>query len=371
MKTLRILTLGLVAGALIAVTGTSMVAAQSAADFYKGRTVTLLIGSGAGGGFDTYGRTLARHMGRHISGKPRILVKNMPGAAGLINANHLYNVAAKDGSVFSATFNTVFMLPLYGVKRAKFDASKFNFIGSTARQTGTCVTWHKSKANSLDKAKGRQIVLGSTGPSSTTTIFPQIFNSILGTKFKVIVGYRTSSLRLALERGEIEGICGMSWQTHKASRPHWIRDHKLNVLAQMGMQKNPEIANVPLVLDMLKKPEDKKVFRMIITPQEFGRPYVAPPGVPAERIAALRAAFMATMKDKKFLADAKKMKMDVDPLDHKTIEKLLAEVYGSSQEVITRATYFALGAGRYKLTKCRSFTDAKNCRKKKKKKKKK
>ncbi len=319
--------------------------AQPAAEFYSHNALTISVGSGAGGGYDVYARLFARYYANHIPGHPSIVVKNQPGAGGLTNMNYMNHTAPHDGSEIAATFNTVLFLPLYGDPGAQFDPRKFNWIGSIGKQQATCVTWHTVPIKSLDDAKKQQVLVGSTGRNSTPAIFPRILNALFGTKFKIISGYSTTEMRLALEKGEVQGICGLAWQTLQSSSPAWIANHDLNVLLQMGLVKDKDLtASVPLALDLLSKPEDKAFFRLAVLPGEFGRPFVAPPGVPADRVEALRKAFDETMKDPAFVADATKAKMIIDPLTGAQILDLVNEAYAAPNDIRDRVAKYFLPA---------------------------
>ena len=320
-----------------AVVWSAPAAAQSVADFYKGANVTMLIGSGAGGGYDTYSRVLARHMGRHIPGEPHIVPKNMPGGGSIKATNFLYNVAPKDGLVFAAIFNTIPLLPLVGTAGVKFDVRRLGWLGSIGKHQNICATWHASPIKTFEQAKTRQVVVAATGASGNAAVYPTIFNEVLGTKFKVVTGYKASEARLAVTRGEADGICGMSYQTLLASDPAWIRDRRITILAQIGLEPHPALPGVPMALDMMKNEADRNVLTFLMVPQEMGRPYVAPPDLPAARIAALRSAFMATMKDPAFIADAEKVRMKIEPIDHAAMDALVARLYAMPQETVARA----------------------------------
>jgi len=312
--------------------------AQSVSGFYKGSTVTMLVGSGAGGGYDTYSRVLARYMERHIPGKPNIIVKNMQGGGSIKAANYLYHVAPKDGSVFAAVFNTLPLQPLVGRKGLKFDILKFNWIGSIGKHQNICATWAAGPIKSFDQAKSRQVVVAATGASGNAAVYPKIFNEVLGTKFKIVTGYKASGARLAVTRGEADGICGMSYQTLLASNPAWIMEKKINILAQIGLHPHPALKGVPMVLDMVKKPADRDMLTFLMIPQEMGRPYLAPPGVPKARLAALRGAFMATMTDPAFLKDAERTRLKVEPIDHVEMEALIKRLNAMPKATMARAT---------------------------------
>lgn len=315
--------------------------AQTVEEFYKRTPISLYVASGAGGGFDTYARIFAPHFRRHIPGAPSIVIKNMPGAAGLTAMNFIQNQAPRDGSAMLASFNTIVLESLYKRANAKFDPRTLGWIGSTGKQTSTCLTWHTSTAKTVEDTRKRDVLVGGTGDGSTPVIYPNLLNAMLGTKFKVIVGYSTPGLRLAVERGEIEGICGIAWETHMASVPHWIIDHKVNFLLQLGLKASSRMPGVPLALDLIPDAEDRAVFELLAIPQEFGRPLVTPPDLPADRLQALRAAFDATVTDAAYIADAERAHQFVDPLSGADIEALVRRAYAAPEAIRARAATYA------------------------------
>ncbi len=312
--------------------------AQSVEQFYRGKQISLLIASGVAGGYDTYARAFARHFSRHLPGEPSVVPKNVPAAGGLTAANTLYSVSAKDGLTIAALTNGVAMDPLFGNPAARFEASKFNWIGSIGKLQNVCATWFQSPIKTVAATREREVVVAAAGATSNTAIVPHVLNTLLGTRFRVIAGYDPGAgLNLALESREVEGICGLSWSTLRASRPDWIREQKLNVILQMAFEKLPELADVPSALDLVTDPASRQVLELILIRQEMGRPYVAPPGVPTDRVAALRAAFDATMKDPEFLAEAQRLQMEIDPLTGAQIAALLAKAYAAPREIVGRA----------------------------------
>ena len=321
--------------------------AQTVEEFYRSKSVTMLVGSGAGGGYDTYARIFARHMSRYIPGNPTIIAKNMPAAAGLAAANTLYTTADKDGSTIAAFTNGSAMEPLFGNASARYDAQKFNWLGSIGKLQNVCATWHRSQIKTIAAARAHEVIVAAAGATSNTAIVPKTLNALVGTKFKVIAGYDTGAgLTLAMERGEAEGICGLSWSTIKASRPHWIADKLLNVIVQMGLTKLPELPDVPSALDLVADVESKQVLKLILIRQEAGRPFAAPPGVPADRLAALRRAFDATLADGEFRADADKAQLEIEPLTAGEIETLLALAYGAPKAIVEKAAALVEPSGR-------------------------
>jgi tripartite-type tricarboxylate transporter receptor subunit TctC len=316
--------------------------ASAVEGFYKGATVSINVGSDAGGGFDLVARVVARHLGQHIPGKPAIIVRNMPGAGGLVNANYLYNAAPRDGTALAAPFNTVFLLPLLGDPAAKFDPREFTWIGSTDKQQGICLTWHTTPFKTFEDLKTREVIAGTTAPNATPATYPFLLNSVLGTKFKIVGGYSTGGVRIALEQGEVDSICGMAIQTHMAVSPQWFEKKLVNVLVQFGLEKHKELPDVPLALDLLKG-DDREVLELILIPHEFGRPFVAPPRIPADRRDALRAAFEAVLKDPAFLADSQKAKQSLDPIRGPQIEALIERAYKASPSSVQRAARILRG----------------------------
>jgi tripartite-type tricarboxylate transporter receptor subunit TctC len=334
---MRKLAYGAAATAVLAVAPVGSGWAQSVADFYKGKTVELLVGYSPGGGYDTYARIIARFMGNHIPGNPTIVVKNMPGAGSLTLTNNLYNAAAKDGTVFGTIARGAPFDPLFGNKAAKFDASKFNWIGSANNEVSVCVSWYTSGVKTIQDVEKKQLVVGGTGPTADTDQFPKVVNGVLGTKFKLITGYPGGNdINLAMERGEVQGRCGWSWSSVIATRKNWLDEKKINVLVQLSLQKHEDLPNVPLIMDLAKTKEQKQILNLVFARQALGRPYVAPPGVPADRVAALRKAFMDTMKDKDFLAAAKKEKLEIGPVSGEGVQQIVQNAYETSPELVKK-----------------------------------
>jgi tripartite-type tricarboxylate transporter receptor subunit TctC len=312
--------------------------AQSVEEFYRGRQITLLIGGGSGGGYDIYYRALGRALGRHIPGQPVIVPRNQPAASGLAAAAALYNSAERDGATLGAFPNNVPMDPLFGSPAARYDALKLNWIGSIGKLENICATWHTSPIKNVRQAMEREVIVAAAAAPTNTAIMPKVLNALIGTRFKPIIGYDPGQgLTMAVERGEAEGICGLSWSTMKAARPHWISNKLLNVIVQMGLEKLRDLPDVPSALDLVTDSTKKEVLRLILIRQEIGRPVAAPPGVPADRLAALRAAFDATMTDPDFLAEAEKLQLEIEPLTAAEIEKLLAGAYATPKPIVREA----------------------------------
>src|SRR5690242_7720432 len=315
--------------------------AQSSADFYKGKNVDLLIGYSVGGGYDVYARLIARHMGKHIPGNPTIVPKNMEGAGSLRLANWLYNVAPKDGSAFGIFGRGTGFDPLLGNKAAQFDATRFNWIGSANNEVSICVAWSSSGVTRFEDLLNRELIVGGTSTSADTDQFPRIVNGVLGTKMKVVTGYPGGNeVGLAMERGEVQGRCGWSWSSVKSTHQKWLDEKKFTVLVQLALDKHPDLPDVPLVVDLAKNDEQRQILRLIFARQVMGRPFVGPPNIPPERVAALRDAFTATMKDKDFLADAEKAKMEINPVSGDRVQALVKEIYSTPPEIVQKAASF-------------------------------
>ncbi len=312
--------------------------AQSAEEFFKGKTLRMLIGYGPGTGDDLYARTLGRHLDRHIPGKPQIVPQNMPGAAGMTMLNHLYNAAPRDGTAIALIRRNLLAEPLFGTDQAKFEADKFTWLGSMSQETALCSTWHTSGVKTLDDAKAREVLVGSTGQASGSYQFPVLLNALFGTKFKPLLGYPDSgSIGLAMERGELQGYCSFTYGAIKSARPQWLSENQINVLAQLTTKKHPDLPKVPLIMDLTGDALAKQAMTLVFADQEIGRPVAGPPDVPRERVDALKAAFMATMKDPVFLDDAKRSGMEIDgPIDGPAVESVLKAIYASPKAAIDK-----------------------------------
>jgi tripartite-type tricarboxylate transporter receptor subunit TctC len=309
--------------------------AQSPADFYKGKNLDVMIGYSVGGGYDVYARMIARHLGKHIPSGPTVIPKNMEGAGSLRLANWLYNVAPKDGSVIGTIGRGTGFDPLLGHKAAQFDGNKFNWIGSANDEVSVCVAWSgRAKVRKFEDLLTTELAVGGTGSAADTDQFPRILNGVLGTKMKIVTGYPGGNdVNLALERGEVDGRCGWSWSSVKSTRGSWLTDKKITILMQLSLSKHPDLPDVPLVTDLAKTDEQRQILRLIFARQVMGRPYLAPPNVPADRVAALRSAFMGTMADKEFLAEAEKAQLEITPVSGEAVQKLVGEVYQTPPEI--------------------------------------
>jgi tripartite-type tricarboxylate transporter receptor subunit TctC len=316
----------------------SQAAAQSPAEFYKGKNVDLYIGYSVGGGYDLYARMLAKHVGKHIPGNPTVVTKNMEGAGSLRLANWLYNVAPKDGTAFGTIGRGTGFDPLFGHKAAQFDATKFHWIGSANNEVSVCVAWHTSGITKFDDLFARELIVGGTGPAADTDQFPKVVNGVLGTKMRVIAGYPGGNdVSLAMERGEVHGRCGWSWSSVRSTQQKWLDDKKIHVLVQLALNKHPELPDVPLIMDLAKSDEQKLVLKLIFARQVMGRPFLAPPGLPKDRADALRKAFMDTMKDPDFLAETEKAQLEIVPVSGEDLQKLMVELYATPTAIAQKA----------------------------------
>jgi tripartite-type tricarboxylate transporter receptor subunit TctC len=312
-------------------------AQQSVADFYKGKTIRIIVGVGVGSGYDLNARVLARTLPSHIPGNPTVIVQNQPGAGSLSMTNALYNTGPFDGTVIGASFNGMPTAPLLEPSGARFDPNKLNWLGSTNRETQVTYVWHTAPVQKLADLYTTELIVGAQAPGSTQYDFPILLNHLFGTKFKVVTGYEsTPKIHLAMESGEVQGNGATNWSTLKALSSNWIEEKKIRVIMQWGLKKNPELTDVPLVLDLAKTPSDRQALELALARLEFGRPFFLPPNVPPERVDALRRAFDATVKDPAFLADADKSKIEVDPLTGEQVATLVEQVSHTPAETVAR-----------------------------------
>jgi len=340
MMTFRSTIVPIFAVAAISLATGGVQSAGAADNFFEGKTLTLLVGGAPGGGYATYANLFARHLGKYIPGNPTVVAKSMPGAGGLKATKIIYNVSPKDGTEMAAVFMGAIMEPLIGDQGKDFDATKLTYLGSLNREISICLAWNTSGIDKFDDLFKKEMVVGASGWSSSIRQYPTVLNNVLGTKFKVISGYKGSNgAQLAMEKGETQGICGLQWSSFSASHPDWLRDKKVKILLQMGPDSHPELdkLGVPTVWKYVKTKEQERALRLIFAQLAFGRPYILPPGVPADRVAVLRKAFMEAAKDPDFLAEAKKAKISVDPLSGEDVQKLVSEVYAASAGDAERA----------------------------------
>ena len=310
--------------------------AQGVEDFYRGRTMEMLIGYTTGGGYDTYGRLVARHLGQFIPGKPNIVVRNLPGGGGRVLMGHMMNIAPKDGSIIATADQS---LPLAQAMRDPtilFDAKAFNWVGNPAADNNTVVTWHTTGVTNMEDARRKEVIMASTGPNTSSQI-PYAMNATLGTRFKVVTGYPGGNeMNMSMENGETGARGSNPWSTWKATKPDWIRDKKINVIAQVGLARAPDLPDVPLIIELASNEADRAALRLLSAPSAVGRPYFTTPGVPAERVKALREAFDKMVKDTAFLDEAKKLGLEINPVSGEELQKIVADIVDTPKQVADR-----------------------------------
>lgn len=330
---------GLALGAASLVLSAAPSLGQTEADFYKGKQITLIVGSSTGGGYDAQGRLVARHLGKHIAGNPGFIVQNMPGAGSLQAANHLYTLAAKDGSVIGIIQRGMLTAKLTSPQGVRFEVEKFNWIGNLASETAVTVVWHDSPIKTVEDLFRLETIVGGTGPTIDTETTPRLYNALIGTKFRIVGGYPgTNEVLLAMERGEVMGLGDWSWSNVKTRRPEFLTEKKIRVLIQGALQKEPDLPDVPLALDFVKNDDDRKVMELFLAQKAVARPLVAPPDLPASRVATLRAALMAMAKDKEFIADAAKTKLEIDITSGEAVDAVVKRIVATPQALADRLT---------------------------------
>jgi tripartite-type tricarboxylate transporter receptor subunit TctC len=303
----------------------------SVEDFYRGKKIDLIIGYSSGGTYDLYARLVARHLGQHIPGRPLIVPRNMPGAGSRSAATWMANVAPRDGTMIATADQSLSLQQAAGDARIQFDTTKFIYIGNPNVENNTTATWHASGIKTIEDARRREVTMGATG-GSTSSQYPKAMNALLGTRFKIILGYPGGNdINLAMERGEVDGRGSNSWASWKATRPHWLAEKKINILVQIGLKKVPDLPDVPLLMELGANDDDRKLLRLLSASTQIGRPIFTTPDAPAERVAALRAAFEATVRDPAFLEDARQGNFEIDAVPGETMQKLVAEIVAIPQ----------------------------------------
>jgi tripartite-type tricarboxylate transporter receptor subunit TctC len=314
--------------------GPSAAQADAVAEFYRGKTVNVLIGVGVGGEYDIQARLVARHIGKHIPGNPMVVPQNMTGAGGLRMINYLYNVAAKDGTYIGMIANAFPAMQAVGASGVQFDAGRMHWIGSMAPAVETMAVWHTTGVKSIEDARKREVVAGASARGAITFIYPQLMNEVLGTKFKIVTGYPGGNeINLAMERGEVEAR-NNTWSSWKATKAAWLRDNKITVIAQAG-PRAPDL-DAPSVEDAARTPEERQLIELVVSGTQLGRP-LATNAAPADRAAALRAAYAATMKDPEFLAEAKSLNFEVDPVLGEKMQQVVGKVLATPKELAAKA----------------------------------
>jgi tripartite-type tricarboxylate transporter receptor subunit TctC len=323
------------AAALIAFAAPAARAADAVADFYKGKQVHVIVGFAAGGGYDLYARLISRHMARFIPGNPTMVVQNMPGAGSVTAAQYLLQKAPRDGTTIGSISKDSPFDQVVNTQSANYDLGKLNWIGNANEDNDVMEVWAASGVRTVEDAKKREVIMGSTGQTGAGSLYPRLLNNIVGTKFKVIGGFPGSpQLYLAMERGEIDGRASDSLVSLKSTKPEYLRDKKVNVLMQMGFRRSPDLPDVPLMAELAKSPAERKVFELLSSNVRIGHPIVTTPEVPADRLAALIAAFDAAMKDPQFLAEAEQGKLDINPISSKALQEAVINTTQAPKEVV-------------------------------------
>ena len=313
----------------------------SAADYYTGKKVDFVIGSDAGGGYDVYARNIGKHLGRFLPGNPNVIPRNMPGAGSGTAAASLFRLSAKDGTVIGALFPGVIVGPLLDDRPQNlFDPNKFEYLATADSGTRVCITGPMSKVKTFEDAQKQKTVIGASAAGGSTRDYAAFHKNAAGAQFDIVSGYKgTADILLAIERGEVDGLCGLDWTSLKSQRPTWLEQKTVNILVQDGIETEHELdaLGVPPIWKFITKDTDKAPVELIVSQQVFGRPYVAPPGVPSEQVKMLRDAFEAVMKDEAFLADAKQGRLDISPLRGEKVQEVVAKLYAAPKEVVQRA----------------------------------
>ncbi len=310
--------------------------AQSVEDFYKSRTFNIIVGVSAGGGYDLIARLLSRHIGRHIPGNPNVVVQNMPGSGSIVAAGYLYSIAPKDGTVIGTLARIALIEPLFTSQ--KFDSTKFISIGSVSKDISTCISWKTSKVKTWDDLLTRDFIASGQGTGADPDAFANMIRHLFGAPIRLVTGYPgTNEQALSMERGETEGYCGVSYSTLKTRYTKWLSEGSINILVQNAIEKHPDLPNVPLITDKAKDAEQAQIIRLIVATQNMARPFLAPPGIPADRAAALRKAFDATMSDSEFRAEADKMMVEISPMTGAEVNTMLTELYATPKAAVEKA----------------------------------
>jgi tripartite-type tricarboxylate transporter receptor subunit TctC len=322
------------------------IAPARADDYFAGKEINLYVGSAPGGPYDAYGRLLARHLGRHLPGHPGVVVQNMPGASGRRLMGFIYNVAPRDGTAIATAQRALAFDPLMGAD-SRFDVDRVSWIGSANNETNVCMVWHTSPIRTLDDVKTREMVVGTSGPSSTDAIYPNVMNALFGTRFKVVGGYQAAAeSNIAMERGEIDGRCGITWDTLVSLNADWLRDKKIRLLVQFAVDKNRELPDVPSVFDLAKTEEERQILALWAAPNKMGRPFFAPPDMAPARVELLRRAFDAAMQDPELVAEAARMQLAVAAITGEQVQALIRQVYATPKDVVAKAALAGAGKGR-------------------------
>lgn len=317
----------------IAVSAAGMARAED--PFYKGKTVTIITSTGAGGQYDTIARSMSRHMRRHIEANPAMIVQNMPGGGNVLATNYMFTIAPKDGTVIATLHNAMPLHQVLDGRGVRFDARRFNWLGSTGPENSAIFAWHTAGVKTIEDVMKKEITLGGTGAGSGIVIFPTVMNNLLGTKFKIIIGYKSSSeINIAMERGEIQSRAFGLSSVFADYTDRWIKPKKIVFLAQVGLKRDKDLPDVPTLVELAKTDKSREIMKLIAAPTALGKPFTAPPDVPADRVAALRASFAATLRDPEFRAEMKKLTIDIDPMSAEEVTKIVNDTVNAPAEIV-------------------------------------
>lgn len=331
----------IIMAALILLASTNARAAepQPVADFYKGKVIKFVMSAGEGGGYGTYVNAIIPYMQKYIPGNPKIIVQHMQGAGGLVAANNLYNVLPRDGSVFALIHRAaVSTAALFDRQNIRFDPTRFGWIGSMNEEKSLCAVWHTAPVKTFADLQKTPITVSGLGPGGDTDVYTNLLNNVFGTKMKLVTGYNSGgAMDLAVERGEVDGRCGWSWSTLISTKASWVSEKKVVFLVQLALEKQPELPDVPLIMDYAKTDEQKQILDIVLTPQLMGRPLLTPPDLPADRLAALRAAFIASMQDPRFIDDAKRQNLEVSMITGERLETMIKHLFAMPKPIVAKA----------------------------------
>ena len=322
----------------LASTGVRAADGQPVSEFYKGKIIKFVMSAGEGGGYGTYVNAIIPYMQKYIPGNPKIIVQHMQGAGGLVAANNLYNVLPRDGSVFALIHRAaVSTAALFDRQNIRFDPTKFGWIGSMNEERSLCAVWHTAPVKTFADLQKTPITMSGLGPGGDTDVYTNLLNNVFGTKMKLVTGYNSGgAMDLAIERGEVDGRCGWSWSTLISTKASWVTEKKVIFLVQLALEKQPELPDVPLVMDFATTDEQKQILEVALAPQLMGRPLLTPPEIPAERLAALRAAFIASMQDPKFIEDAKRQNLEVSMITGERLETMINHLFAMPKPIIAK-----------------------------------
>jgi tripartite-type tricarboxylate transporter receptor subunit TctC len=312
-------------------------APAAAQDFYPGKTISIAVGSAAGGSYDLYARMVARHIGKHIPGNPAVIVRNMPGANSGLMANFIYEQAAKDGTALGAPLNTAPLMQVLEPDKTKFNAAEFNWIGAVSSPANVLATWHTSGVKTIEDAQKKEVPIGATTPGTTMEMYPLMANNLFGTKFKVITGYiGGAEINVAMERGEVQGRGANTYIAYRFQNADWIRDNKLNFVFQMTEERDPMMKDTPTLLEYARTDEQRKIISLMVTTETIGRSIIAPPGMSAERVALLRKALAEMVKDPEFLADVERAQLEISPIPGERLQAMVSNLVATPPAIIEK-----------------------------------